>query len=116
MKSKLTLSILALLGLSIALGANAADQVRGMKSDNPTPKFTAMDTNNDNRVSADEFNAFREQRIQQRESEGRQMKNISKVATFDARDTNGDGYIDKTECQNVPRNGGNNKGGRGQTL
>ncbi|MDN3714898.1 EF-hand domain-containing protein [Vibrio breoganii] len=114
MKSKLTLSILALLGLSIALGVNAAGQARGMKSDSPMPNFTAMDTNSDNKVSADEFNAFKAQRMQQRASEGRQMKNVSKAATFDTLDTNGDGYIDQTECQNQPKNGGYSKGGRGK--
>ncbi|ANO32939.1 hypothetical protein BCT86_16280 [Vibrio breoganii] len=114
MKSKLTLSILALLGLSIALGVNAAGQARGMKSDSPMPNFTAMDTNSDNKVSADEFNAFRAQRMEQRKSEGRQMKNVSKAATFDTLDTNGDGYINQTECQNQPKNGGYSKGGRGK--
>ncbi|PMO55350.1 hypothetical protein BCT07_15450 [Vibrio breoganii] len=114
MKSKLTLSILALLGLSIALGVNAAGQARGMKSDSPMPNFIAMDTNSDNKVSADEFNAFRAQRMEQRTSEGRQMKNVSKAATFDTLDTNGDGYINQTECQNQPKNGGHSKGGRGK--
>lgn len=114
MKSKLALSILAILGLSIALGVNAAGQARGAKSASPMPNFTAMDTNSDGKVSADEFNTFRAQRMEQRASEGRQMKNISKAATFDTLDTNGDGYIDQTECQNQPCDGNRKRGGRGQ--
>lgn len=62
----------------------------------PTP-FETYDKNGDGFISKDEFNNIKEQRIKQRESEGRMMKNIENSLKFEDIDKDKDGKISKVE-------------------
>ena len=99
-----TLSLFALSLVFIVGTAQATGQDRSANSANPVPNFTAMDLNQDAKVSVTEFNAFKAQRLTERSEEGRLMKNISESATFDSLDSNGDGFVELSEYRRVSGN------------
>lgn len=95
--------------------------------------YGAFDSNQDNRVSPDEFYAGRDARIADRVKEGRMMRNLANMPGFEDFDTDGDGYLSQNEMatghavrmqqhrammqQQMPRGpaGGGRRGGGGRT-
>ncbi|UGA56784.1 EF-hand domain-containing protein [Vibrio sp. VB16] len=113
MNSKLALSTIAILGLTIAVGVNAAGRSNNMARANQMPTFIQMDANQDGNVSLDEFNLFRANQIAQKTAEGRALRNMSNAPMFENLDTNGDQLIDQDEYQRMPCNN-NRQGWKGK--
>jgi hypothetical protein len=101
MNRKFALSIIAIVTLASAVGVNAAGKGRNV-SNNQMPSFVEMDSDQDGRISATEFEAFRAERITQRTEEGRTLRNISNAPMFDNLDSNGDQFIDQAEFRAMP--------------
>ncbi|WP_432464600.1 hypothetical protein [Agarivorans sp. QJM3NY_33] len=117
MNSKLTISAIAALGLVLSLGAYATGKGNNNSSQRQQmPAYTTMDTNQDQRISADEFHAFKAQRIAQQTEAGRNLKNIANSPTFESLDSNGDQFLDQNELnhQRGMRQGGQGEGGQGK--
>jgi len=62
----------------------------------PLP-FTTYDKDNNQVITVKEFNAIKQQRINQKVKDGRLMKNTGKSPVFSDIDTNADGIISKKE-------------------
>lgn len=62
----------------------------------PLP-FDVYDKNNDAKISATEFNAIKQQRMNQKSQDGRLLKNAGNSAAFTDIDKNHDGIINKNE-------------------
>lgn len=59
--------------------------------------FAAMDTNQDGRVTTDEFAQHRARRMAARAAEGRPMRNAATAPTFESLDRNGNGSLSPDE-------------------
>lgn len=107
----IALGVAALLGLTLVQAATPP-----VPAGPPgPPSFSAMDTNADGKVSADEFNQFRAQRMAARAAEGRPMRNAANAPTFQSLDTNGDGYLSQAEmAQHMAARGGCGGGAGGR--
>ncbi len=66
------------------------------RSQGPAP-FEVYDRNGDGAISAEEFNAFRNERRAIRAAEGRPMCNVDKAPTFERIDVNADGALSPDE-------------------
>jgi hypothetical protein len=99
----IALGVAALLGLTLVQAATPP-----VPAGPPgPPSFSAMDANADGKVSADEFNQFRAQRMAARAAEGRPMRNAANAPTFESLDANGDGYLSQAEmAQHMAARGG----------
>lgn len=82
----------------------------------PLP-FEAYDKDNNNVITAKEFDAIKQQRMTQKAKDGRVMRNAGNSAVFSDIDTNNDGIITKEELtihqEKRFMNRMNNKGGKG---
>lgn len=61
------------------------------------PTFADFDRNGDGRISEQEFDATRSERIAQRASEGRPMRGLAGAPSFAEIDRDGDGSISRAE-------------------
>ncbi len=61
------------------------------------PTFADFDRNGDGRISEQEFDATRSERIAQRASEGRPMRGLAGALSFAEIDRDGDGSISRAE-------------------
>jgi hypothetical protein len=61
------------------------------------PTFADFDRNADGRISEQEFDATRSERIAQRASEGRPMRGLAGAPSFAEIDRDGDGSISRAE-------------------
>lgn len=59
--------------------------------------YGAFDSNQDGRVSPDEFYAGRDARIAERAKQGRMMRNLANMPSFEDFDTDGDGFLSQDE-------------------
>lgn len=75
--------------------ASAQDAQQGLGKN--MPSFTDCDLNEDGKITADEFNKARSERITNRAKEGRQMKNLANAPSFEDIDTDGDGSVSREE-------------------
>ncbi len=64
----------------------------------PLP-FSAYDKDNNNVITAKEFDAIKQQRMTQKANNGKMMRNVGNSPTFLDIDTNNDGIITKEELQ-----------------
>ncbi|MDD2896402.1 MAG: EF-hand domain-containing protein [Aliarcobacter sp.] len=78
-------------------GMGQGMNAQGMGKGYNMPNFENFDLNKDGIISAKEMDEAREKRMDDRESEGRMMKNIGNQPTFSEIDTNKDGNISKEE-------------------
>lgn len=97
MNAKFTL--IALMSLSFAGVLTAAEMDKQQGKNIQQPAFSVFDLNNDNRISEDEFNQGRSERIQQRTEEQRMLKNIDQAPNFKQLDGDADGFISQEEFQ-----------------
>ncbi|WP_345979558.1 EF-hand domain-containing protein [Sulfurimonas sp. HSL3-2] len=67
---------------------------------NNMPSFKDYDTNNDGKITQQEFNYEHQHRMQERAEEGRMMRNAQNAPDFADIDTNGDGIINRNEFRN----------------
>lgn len=117
MNRYITLSMIAVVSLGLAAGVSAAGKGRYIESRYSMPSFVQLDSNQDNMISVEEFEAFRAQRVSQRSEQGRLMRNINSTPMFEKLDINGDQMIDQSEFENMPCNTGQRNGrGMGKTL
>lgn len=84
------------LAVTIFFSAGYATAQMVPNSPGPLP-FSAYDANGDNRVSAEEFYAARNDRIADRAKQGRLMKNLGNAPSFEQLDGDGDGYLTELE-------------------
>ena len=61
------------------------------------PTFSEFDVNNDGKISPEELEEGRAERIKQHAKEGRKVKNKDKASSFEDIDTDRDGAISKEE-------------------
>ncbi len=73
-------------------------------------RFREMDRNQDGKISKNEWEEMRQERMRKRAKEGRQMKNAQNAPSFEMIDTNGDGYIDRNEMRAFMQQRRNNAG------
>ncbi|MCW8996320.1 MAG: hypothetical protein OQK77_10955 [Psychromonas sp.] len=75
------------------------------------PSFSEFDSNADQLISKDEFNALRSERIKARSEDGRALKNVDRSNAFASFDKNKDGMISEAEFSAHQRyaNPGNKK-------
>ncbi|WP_353662854.1 EF-hand domain-containing protein [Hydrogenimonas sp. SS33] len=79
------------------------------------PTFADFDRDGNGKVTQQEFQQTRQERMTQRAKEGRMMKNAQNAPQFGDIDTNGDGFIDQTEFRNHQRSHmRSQRGGQGQ--
>jgi hypothetical protein len=76
--------------------AMAADSI--VPSRGPVP-FEVFDSDGDGYIDAQEFNRVHSERIQQRASEGRMMRNMGNAPAFTDLDSDGDGRVSPQEHQ-----------------
>ena len=92
--------LLASAALLCVLGAGAAASglawAQPMPGRGPVP-FGAIDQNNDGAISAQEFNAHREQRQAARAAQGRYMRHAGKAPRFEDWDQDGNGLLSPQE-------------------
>ncbi len=69
----------------------------GMKSGGNMPAFSDIDANGDGKISEQELDQFRAERMRKMEAAGRQMKHAGDMPTFSDIDTGGDGFINEEE-------------------
>ncbi len=70
---------------------------KGMQGGKNMPAFSDIDANGDGKVSEQELNEFRAERMSKMAAEGRQMKHAGDMPTFADIDTDGDGFINEQE-------------------
>ena len=73
--------------------AEEAKKGKGMNM----PTFADFDLNGDGKMTEDEFNKARSERIAKRAKEGRKMKNLANAPTFGDIDTDDDGSVSPEE-------------------
>ena len=73
--------------------AEEAKKGRGMNM----PTFADFDLNGDGKMTEDEFNKARSERIAKRAKEGRKMKNLANAPSFSDIDTDDDGSVSPEE-------------------
>ena len=73
--------------------AEEAKKGKGMNM----PTFADFDLNGDGKMTEDEFNQARAERIAKRAKEGRKMKNLANAPSFADIDTDGDGGVSPEE-------------------
>lgn len=61
------------------------------------PTYSDLDADGDNKVTAEEFYAFRASRMATRAAEGRKMKNAENAPAFEELDLDGDGSLSADE-------------------
>ncbi len=83
--------LIAILPITI-YAAGPRNSMRGTQQ----ASFTAMDSNGDAMVTADEFEAFRQARIAERAEDGRRLKQVGKTNFTDV-DSNADGVWSRQE-------------------
>jgi Ca2+-binding EF-hand superfamily protein len=76
---------------------NGKGQGQGMGMGMNMPAFSDYDLNGDGKLLEDEFNTARSQRIDEREQQGYQMRNMDNAPAFADIDTNGNGEISAEE-------------------
>jgi len=64
----------------------------------PLP-FSAYDKDNNNVITVKEFDAIKQQRMNQKANSGKMMRNAGNSPTFSDIDTNNDGIVTKEELQ-----------------
>lgn len=89
--------LVALMAIAVIASepASAQDAQQGMGKN--MPSFTDCDLNDDGKITPDEFNKARSERITKRAKEGRQMKNLANAPSFEDIDTDGDGSVSPAE-------------------
>lgn len=93
-------TLIALMTIAIASGAVAGNMNKGQGRNNEAmqpPAFAQFDLDGDGKVTEQEFNQARTERIAQRTEDGRRMKNINENTMFSSIDTNSDGVITNDE-------------------
>jgi hypothetical protein len=92
-------SSLAAATVLISLASGAALAADGdVTSRGPVP-FEVFDHNGDGYVDEQEFDRVRSERIQQRASDGRMMRNMGNAPAFTDLDSDGDGRVSRQEHQ-----------------
>ena len=82
---------------------------------NMMPSYSDFDTNNDGKVTQEEFENTQQKKMTIRAEEGRMMRNAGNAPGYSDIDANGDGNIDKEEFQSHQAKNRQNRGqGRGQ--
>jgi len=89
------LILLATCAVVITLSSTAAAE--GKHHKHQCPAYADFDTNADNTVTAEEFYAFRAQRMAARAEAGGKMKNAKNAPTFEDLDLDGDGNLSADE-------------------
>jgi len=99
MKTKTTLMALgmALAVASVNLAGGIADAEAQMRNRPGPPSFAMIDANGDGYITKNEFEAFRQKRMEMMAAQGRPMRNAGRGMPFSALDTDGDGRISKKE-------------------
>jgi len=59
--------------------------------------FSDIDSDGDGKITEEELDTYKEERVSENLADGKLAKNIDSVLSFDSIDTNGDGEIDQTE-------------------
>ncbi len=104
-RSTITIALVSLLAGAFTMIQAAELPLRG-----PIP-FGLYDKNGDGMISENEFNTVRAQRQEQREAEGRPMRNASNAPQFSDVDADGNGAISKEELQKHQAARMNSRGG-----
>ena len=75
----------------------AADSHHGKHHGHKCPAYADIDANGDNAVTAEEFHAFRAQRMAARAEAGGKMKHAKDAPSFEDLDLDGDGNLSAEE-------------------
>jgi hypothetical protein len=99
LKKGISIGLLSLVAVGfMAMSAQAQQGMgQGMKGGRNMPTFSDIDANGDGKVSEQELNEFRAERMSKMAAEGRQMKHAGDMPTFADIDTDGDGFINEQE-------------------
>ncbi len=109
--------IMAFAGLAIVWAQGAGPgQGRGGMQNRPT--FASYDLNGDGKITQDEFNTARAERMKKRAAEGRQLRNAGNAPTFESLDTNGDNVLtpDEFRAHRAQRRGQGRGPGKGRGM
>jgi len=103
MKRTILIAVLAMTGTLFA--------GQGMQK----PTFGDFDKNGDGKISRQEFELTRQERMKKMAEAGRMMRNAGNAPQFNDLDTNHDGYLEKNEFQNHQKQCGQGHG-RGMKI
>lgn len=95
MKKVASLILVAAVAVMVSTPSLAQDAPRGMGKNMPT--FEDFDLDGDGRITEEEFNKLRSERIARHAEEGRPMKNMANAPSFADIDTNADGGVSREE-------------------
>ena len=86
-----------LIGLLVSFAPPSLAEKQGKGPHHQRPEFADIDLNGDGNVDEAEFYEARGQRIAERSSEGRALKNLEQAPAFGEIDTDGSGTISEAE-------------------
>jgi hypothetical protein len=90
------LILLATCALALTLSQQAMAERDGHRH-HDMPAYSDLDADGDNKVTAEEFYAFRASRMAARAAEGHKMKNAENAPAFEELDLDGDGSLSADE-------------------
>ena len=93
------LILLATCGVIVAIAhpAFAEGGMHGRHHQHQMPQYSELDANDDGKVTAEEFYAFRASHMQARAAEGRKMKHAENAPAFEDLDLDNDGSLSAEE-------------------
>jgi len=99
LRTGISIGLLSLLAVGLMTMSAQAQQGmgQGMKGGRNMPVFSDIDADGDGKVTEQELNEFRAERMSRMAAEGRQMKHAGDMPTFADIDTDGDGFMNEQE-------------------
>jgi len=109
--------VLGLAGMAI-VWAQGMGQGSGRGGMQNRPTFASYDLNGDGKITRDEFDTARAERMKKRAEEGRQLRNAGNAPSFASLDANGDNVITPSEfnARQMQHRGSGRGKGRGRAM